>query len=49
MAPAALGWKAVNVEITPEPDEDERAAILEALAQEEHTTPEPWAEEDAEP
>jgi hypothetical protein len=49
MVSAALGWKTMNVEITPEPDEEERAAILEALAQEEHTGPEPWAEEDSEP
>jgi hypothetical protein len=39
----------VNVEITPEPSEDEREAILAALAQAEPARPEPWAEEDEEP
>jgi hypothetical protein len=39
----------MNVEITPEPSEEERAAILAALAQEAHTEPEPWAEEADEP
>jgi hypothetical protein len=29
----------VEVEITPEPTEEERAAILAALAQDEHTPP----------
>ena len=39
----------MNVEITPEPSDEERAAILAALAQEAHTEAEPWAEEDDEP
>jgi hypothetical protein len=38
----------MEVEILPEPTEDERAAILAALAQEAPTVVAPWAEEDAE-
>ena len=39
----------MNVEITPEPSEEERQAILAALAQEAHTDAKPWAEEDEQP
>jgi hypothetical protein len=39
----------MNVEITPEPSEDEREAIVAALAQETHTVAQPWAEEEEEP
>ena len=39
----------MKVEITPEPSEEERQAILAALAQEVHTGANPWAEEDEEP
>lgn len=37
------------VEITPEPSEEERQAILAALAEDARATPQPWAEEDEEP
>jgi len=36
----------VDVEISPEPTEDERAAIAEALAAESQDPPKPWREED---
>jgi len=39
----------MNVEITPEPSEDERQAILAALAVEMQEARKPWAEEDEEP
>jgi hypothetical protein len=39
----------MDVEITPEPSENEREAILAALAQEAHTVAQPWAEEEEEP
>jgi hypothetical protein len=39
----------VNVEIAPEPSEEERDAILAALAQEANTGHPPWAEEDENP
>ena len=37
--PIALIWAAVDVEITPEPTEEERQAILEALAAEADENP----------
>ena len=39
----------MNVEIAPEPSDEERAAILAALARQEQPAPAPWAEEDEEP
>jgi hypothetical protein len=42
----------MDVEIRPEPTEEERAAILAALAElagEASKAPEPWLEEDREP
>ena len=39
----------MNLEITPQPSDEERAAILAALAQAENAAPAPWAEEDDEP
>jgi hypothetical protein len=35
---------AVKLEITPQPSEDERAAIAEALAQDAERTASPWPE-----
>ena len=43
-----LACAAVELEITPEPTDEERAAILAALAPEPDEGP-PWAEDDAEP
>jgi hypothetical protein len=40
----------VEIDIRPEPTEEERAAIVAALAQEaEEPLPAPWQEEEAEP
>jgi hypothetical protein len=39
----------MQVEITPEPSEEERQAILSALAQEALTEPKSWGEEDESP
>ena len=39
----------MNVEIRPEPSDDERQAILAALAEEMQGACKPWAEEDEEP
>jgi hypothetical protein len=40
----------MDVEITPQPGDDERAAILAALAEElEKPAPKPWQEEDPAP
>jgi hypothetical protein len=39
----------VDLEISPEPTEDERAAIAAALAQEAESLPIPWEEEPSEP
>jgi hypothetical protein len=35
----------VNVEILPEPSDEERAAILAALEPDEQSDPAPWAQE----
>jgi hypothetical protein len=39
----------VELEITPEPTEDERAAIVAALSQEAENLPITWEEEPSEP
>jgi hypothetical protein len=39
----------VELDITPEPTEDERAAIAAALAREGENLPIPWEEEPSEP
>jgi hypothetical protein len=39
----------VDLDISPEPTEDERAAIVEALSQEAEKLPIPWEEEQSEP
>jgi hypothetical protein len=39
----------VELEISPEPTDDERAAILAALAQEAENLPIPWEDEPSEP
>jgi len=40
----------VEIEITPEPTDEERAAIVAALAEEdEKPAPAPWQEDEAEP
>jgi hypothetical protein len=39
----------VELEISPEPTEEERAAIAAALAQEAESLPVPWEEDRAEP
>jgi len=46
---STLGLKVMNVEITPEPSEDERAAILAALSQEQKSEQKLSLEEDPEP
>jgi len=46
---STLGCRAVEIEITPEPSEDERQAILAALAQELHTDAPAGADRDEEP
>ena len=46
---AALGFGTMNVEITPEPSEDERAAILAALSVEQRSEQNLSLEEDPEP
>ena len=39
----------MELDISPEPTEDERAAILAALSQEAENLPIPWEEERSEP
>lgn len=39
----------VELEITPAPSEEERQAILAALAQEPHTGESSWADDDEQP
>jgi hypothetical protein len=39
----------VDLEISPEPTEDERAAIVEALSQDAENVSIPWEEEPSEP
>jgi hypothetical protein len=39
----------VDLEISPEPTEDERAAIVQALSQEAENMPMTWEEEPSEP
>jgi len=44
-----LGFRPVELEISPEPTDEERAAIVAALAQEAVNTPLTWEEESSEP